>query len=94
MGVIEDVRKWLKEIPIWQELEKVPDRLTALEERMDKLEARLERRPGDTCDTCGEHAMRRTRTGRVMGNFGAQVRQDIWTCEKCGATEQRVVKLF
>jgi hypothetical protein len=32
MGVIDDVRKWLKEIPLWQELEKIP-------RRMDELEA-------------------------------------------------------
>lgn len=92
MGVIDDIRKWLKEIPIWQELEKVPGRMELMEERMARLEARLERRPGDTCDSCGEHTMRRTKVGRVVGSFGKQEREDIWTCENCSASETRVVR--
>lgn len=93
MGMIDDIRKWLKEIPIWRELEKVPGRMDALEEKVRALEARLERSPGETCDNCGEHTLRRTAVGRVVGTMGKQERHDTWTCEACGASEVRTVKL-
>lgn len=92
MGVIDDVRKWLKEIPIWQELEKVPDRMTALEERMSALEQRLQPRPGETCPACGEHAVRRTEAGRLMGSAGQRYRLDTYQCTACGDKEIREVR--
>jgi hypothetical protein len=58
MGVIDDVRKWLKEIPLWQELEKIPRRTDELEARVSALEKALERVPGDACPKCGARAMR------------------------------------
>lgn len=90
MGVIDDVRKWLKEIPIWQELEKVPDRMTELETRMSTLEERLKTRPGETCPACGEHAMRVTFSGGRRGDGARQHRADQWTCKECGHQEDRV----
>jgi hypothetical protein len=91
VGVLEDFRKWLKEIPIWQELEKVPGRMTELEKRMAALEDRLKTRPGETCPKCGEHAMRLSDTGRIIGPMGQQQRTDHWTCGACGRREARVV---
>ena len=92
MGVIDDVRKWLKEIPVWQELEKVPDRMTALETRMSALEERLKPRPGETCPKCGEHTVRLTRAGRVMGDAPNAWRRDAYACTNCDHTEERVVQ--
>lgn len=43
MGVIDDVRKWLKEIPLWQQLETIPRRTDELEARVAALEKKLER---------------------------------------------------
>lgn len=91
MGMLEDIRKWLKEIPIWQELEKVPDRMTVLEDRMAALEERLKTRPGETCPKCGEHAMRLSDTGRLVGEMGKQQRMDWWECTACKHREPRVV---
>ena len=92
MGVIDDFRKWLKEIPIWQELEKVPSRMTELERRMAALEVRLEKRPGETCQKCGEHSMRLAEAGRLYGAIGKQERTDKWACADCGFSELRVVR--
>ncbi|MDX0438855.1 hypothetical protein GOD90_27350 [Sinorhizobium medicae] len=92
MGMLEDIRKWLKEIPIWQELEKVPSKLEALEARVSALEDRLKTRPGETCNKCGEHTMRLKEAGRVMGSFGNRERLDTWSCTNCGHAESRVVR--
>jgi hypothetical protein len=42
MGVLEDVRKWLCEIPLWKEHGTIPDRTAELEKRV----AELEEKPG------------------------------------------------
>ena len=92
MGVLDDVRKWLKEIPLWQDLEKVPRRMDELEARVAALEKALERVPGDACPKCGARAMRLTNLGRRLGDA---YRFDTWTCGSpgCGHTEERRVLL-
>ena len=46
MGVLDDVRNWLKEIPLWRELETIPRRMEELEARVRALEKALERVAG------------------------------------------------
>jgi len=59
MGALEDVRNWLKEIPLWQELNKVPDGVSALEKKLEELESKLGGKwPPDVCRLCGERAAR------------------------------------
>ncbi len=67
MGVLEDVRSWLKEIPLLQKLGKIPARTDALEKRVSALEKALERVPGEACPTCGARAMRLDEQGRRLG---------------------------
>jgi ssDNA-binding Zn-finger/Zn-ribbon topoisomerase 1 len=95
MGALEDLRNWLKEIPLWQELGKVPDRMTALEARMTAMEERLKTQPGEACPKCGEHTMSLDRSGRVTGGAGKQERNDIWKCANtdCGHSEHRIMRL-
>jgi hypothetical protein len=94
MGVLDDVRKWLKEIPLWQELESIPRRTDALETRVSALEKALERVPGDACPKCGMRAMRLSYQGRRMGGKDAW-RFDTWSCtaEGCDYREERRVLL-
>jgi hypothetical protein len=94
MGVIDDVRKWLKEIPLWQELEKIPLRTDELEKRVSALEKALAKVPGEACPKCGARAMRLSQPGRVLGGRTAY-RFDEWTCTAngCGYTEERKVTL-
>jgi hypothetical protein len=95
MGVIDDVRKWLKEIPLWRELEKIPDRMEGLEKRVAALEQKLERAPGEVCPKCGAHSMRLTAQGRRLGGGVLSWRFDQWSCtaDGCGHTEERKVNL-
>ncbi|MER8672557.1 hypothetical protein [Mesorhizobium sp. M0037] len=95
MGVIEDVRKALADIPLWRELGKMPDRMAAMEARMAAMEDRLKTRPGETCPKCGEHTMRLSTLGRVIGGIGKQQRTDHWACSNptCDHMEARLVKL-
>jgi hypothetical protein len=95
MGVIDDVRKWLKEIPLWQELEKIPRRTDELEKRVAALEQKLERAPGEVCPKCGAHSMRLTTAGRRLGGGVVSWRFDHGSCttDGCGYTEERKVNL-
>ncbi|SJM30462.1 hypothetical protein BQ8482_150049 [Mesorhizobium delmotii] len=68
MGAIEDVRKWLADMPLWRELGQMPDRVAAIEARMAAMEDRLKTRPGETYPKCGEHTMRLSHSGRVTGS--------------------------
>jgi hypothetical protein len=94
MGVIDDVRKWLKEIPLWQQLETIPHRTDELETRITALENKLERAPGDACPKCGARAMRLSEEGRRLGGKDAY-RFDLWSCTTggCDHTEERRVLL-
>jgi hypothetical protein len=66
-------------------------RIATLEARVSALEAELGKHPPDVCDYCGERGMRKTHSFGVM--HGGTNQLDVWTCEKCGKTENRIVKL-
>jgi hypothetical protein len=95
VGVLEDVRNWLKEIPLWRDLEKIPARTDALEARVAALEKALERVPGDACPKCGARAMRLKQHGRRLGPDKDACRYDQWGCTEpaCGHVEERKVRL-
>jgi hypothetical protein len=95
MGVLEDVRNWLKEIPLWRDLEKIPPRMDALEKRVAALENALERVPGDACPKCGARAMRLKEQSPPLGDDRDAYRFEQWQCTDpaCGHTEERKVKL-
>jgi hypothetical protein len=80
MGTLGDVRQWLKDIPFWRELGKVPDRLAELEKRVEELENKLNGKwPAEVCRHCGERAAR-LQYSRVEER-GVEVTR--WDCEKC-----------
>jgi len=85
MGAIEDVRNWLKEIPLWQELSKVPDRMTVVEKRLAELEAKLQPAPGKRCDGCGQLSLR-LESSRLVGPQGQKYTKLKWKCENCQKT--------
>ncbi|MBC7156375.1 MAG: hypothetical protein H5U20_02545 [Rhodobacteraceae bacterium] len=88
--------KILDQIPLWRRLRALPDRLAALEERVQALERLSDDppiAPGEACAGCGHRAMRRTsstRSATPFGDLGA--RDEVWTCANCGATETRLVE--
>jgi hypothetical protein len=92
MGVLEDVRNWLKEIPLWRELETIPKRTDDLELRIAALEEKLNGKwPADVCLKCG------SRTMRVANTFGPDSKhmmQQMWVCgdENCNYHETRLIK--
>jgi predicted nucleic-acid-binding Zn-ribbon protein len=92
VGVLDDVRKWLKEIPLWQELEQIPRRTDELEARVSALEKALARVPGEACPKCGARAMRLKVEGRRLGGKDAY-RFDTWACQECDYSEERRVLL-
>jgi uncharacterized protein with PIN domain len=65
--------------------------IATLEERITALEKALTQHPADVCDYCGERAMRKISSSRVMGATKGQWRHDVWTCKKCGKSETRSV---
>jgi hypothetical protein len=91
VDIVEETTTLREEIPIWQELKNVPDRIAALEVRLSALEQRLEKRPGEACPMCGENAVRLIKVGRVTGSPTVTIRWDLYGCkaEGCGFKEER-----
>jgi hypothetical protein len=88
MGVLDDVRKWLNDVPLWKELGTIPDRTKSLEERLSALEDKLNGKwPADVCKFCGKRGMRLYHSYPSTDAKG-NVRED-WTCEICNRSENR-----
>jgi hypothetical protein len=66
-------------------------RIATLESRVTALEEALSKQPPDTCQMCGERAMRRIESSGIMGERDLY-RHDWWKCGKCGQTEPRIVR--
>jgi hypothetical protein len=67
-------------------------RVAALEARVEALEQSLGKQLADACNKCGERAMRVSWTSDIMGDGKGQWRKDAWTCEKCGHSEERIIR--
>jgi hypothetical protein len=89
MGTLEDVRNWLKEIPLWKELGTVPDRVAALEKRATELESKLGGKwPADVCRLCGERAAR-----IALTNMEKNVEIARWDCSACNKSDFRYTRV-
>lgn len=92
MVSLSDMLKLLDQLPVWKTLKTMPARIEALEQRLDALEQTqtIPKSPGQPCPSCGENALRRTSSKISSGPFGALgAKDEIWTCETCGETDQR-----
>lgn len=89
MGTLEDVRNWLKEIPLWRELGTIPDRTASLEKRVADLESKLGGKwPPDVCRLCGERAAR-------LGHSHLEKTVEVsrWDCCECNGSDFRYTKV-
>lgn len=90
--MLKDVLAVLKEWPKWKRIESCPEQIDALTQRIEELERRLERCPGEGCPSCGELAFRAVGT-EPMEHFGALGSfYRIMRCEKCGYRERKSAK--
>jgi hypothetical protein len=62
-------------------------RLATLEARVSALEAVLGKHPPD-----GEREMRKNANSPGVVDAGRARRLDVWICEKCGRSEERIVR--
>lgn len=86
MGVIEDVRKALADVPLWKRLGVIPDEVDDLKRRVAELEAKLGGKwPPDVCRFCGERACRLSDSGYAQNG----VVEETWTCSACGQHDDR-----
>ncbi|MBR0990003.1 hypothetical protein JQ580_04645 [Bradyrhizobium japonicum] len=92
MGVLDDVRKWLNDVPLWKELGTIPDRTAALEKKVAALEEQLNGKyPADICLKCGSRSM------RARSSFGPNAKgmmTQMWQCQDaaCNFHEERLIK--
>jgi ribosomal protein L37AE/L43A len=85
MGVLEDVRKLLSEIPLWKELGTIPDRTKVLEGKIAALETMLNsKRPGDVCPFCGAQSFR-------LDRVDMHGQREIWKCTDAGCGKIREI---
>ena len=66
-------------------------RIATLEARVSALEADLHgEHPPEVCEFCGRRGMRKTLSYDPT-DFNEK-RKEVWRCEKCGRTEDRIVR--
>lgn len=75
MATLDNILTLLDKWPAWRRIRVSPDRLDAVELRLEELESTLARCPAEGCPYCGELAMR---MDRHRGQF------DWWKCGECG----------
>jgi hypothetical protein len=87
--MFKDILEALQTWPKWKRVESAPDRIDALEIRLEELERRLARCPGDGCPKCGELTFRVVRSYPDGNELGTIIRE--MKCEKCSYTESRTM---
>lgn len=88
MGILEDVIKALERIPAWKRMQALPEKVTALEARLDALEHQIKPATGKQCPACGALAyklIRSTPAQEPWGSMGA--REDHFACSSCQYTD-------
>ncbi len=93
MTVVKELADLLKSADAVKRFAELPSQMADLIKRMEALEARFSKAPGEVCPKCGEHGMRLTRAGRVMGGAKDAHRNEDWACEKCGHEEERIARV-
>jgi hypothetical protein len=81
MGMIEDMLKALDRIDAWRDLQAVPAKMKALDERMAALEAALARCPAEGCAFCGARAVR-------LDRVDMHGQREQWKCGECGKVRE------
>jgi hypothetical protein len=88
MGMLEDIMKVLDRWEVWREVQKLPEKLEALERRIGELEQKIGGKwPPDVCKFCGERSLRLHQT--YPADAKGKIEQ-IWECGSCGKFENRV----
>lgn len=91
MATLDNILALLNKWPAWKRITESPDRLDQLESRVEQLERKLRREPGEACPRCGERAVRVKEAKRdaLFGDLGA--RKHVVECEECGFSDERLV---
>ena len=80
-STLESILTLLDKWPRWKRINELPDKADELNNRIEALEKRLEKRPGEDCPYCGEPALRLTWQGM-------NTQWEKWTCGECGQTKE------
>ena len=87
MAVLDNLVTLLRRWDVWKRIEETPDRIGALERRIDQLESALEKCPAEGCPFCGERAFRlEVSDAARLGSH-----REIWECEACGKRRETFV---
>jgi hypothetical protein len=76
MGVIEDMMKAFDRIPGMKEIQALPEKMKALEDRITSLESALARCPAEGCPFCGALAFR-------LDRVDMNGQHEVWKCGEC-----------
>ena len=89
MGMLEELNDLLDRIPVWKRLTAMPDKLQALEQRVEMLELRLSGKTGPACPICNAPGFQRTgsKPDPIFGDMGLML--DSYACAACGHSENR-----
>ena len=76
-STLESILTLLDKWPRWKRINELPDKADELNNRIEALEKRLEKRPGEDCPYCGEPDLRLDRQ-LMHGDM------EEWLCQSCG----------
>ena len=90
MVSVSDILNLLDKIPAWKKLNALPEKVAALEKRIEELEQALSVPPGNSCPKCHvrEFELVESRPHPLMGEAG--VVEHIYKCGSCGFSEAKV----
>jgi len=92
MFSLNDLITILDHWPVWKKIKSTPEQIDTLEKRVEELEKRLARCPGEGCPRCGELSFRvaSSKPHPQLALSGVTIR--TMKCEKCDFTENRTAK--
>ncbi|WP_321968872.1 coiled-coil domain-containing protein [Paraburkholderia tropica] len=89
MALLEDIIKTLERIPGWKRISAAPDKLDALEKRVQDLEAQLSQAGGEICPICRKAAFKVIKSVPHPDFDFAGTKLDTMKCSACSHEETR-----
>jgi len=93
MTVLKDITDLLQRWDVWKRVSATPDRLDALEKRVEALEEAARESVGmERCPSCGKAALRVVSSAVTTGPLRALgVREHNLKCTACSFTDVRMI---
>jgi ribosomal protein L37E len=91
MSVLTDILATLDRWEEWKKIRETPSRIEALQKRIEEIESKLKRAPGEACPRCGALEFRVEKSERARPPFHRTGRTHYLKCKDCGYGDERTI---